>query len=141
MRKLIFILLFFGLFTCNGQVVMPSVIGFNYVPSGTTPFVPTDTPGCKLWVAGYKITGLSDSDGILIKEKKRNIKVEPDEFKSILFELLSNTKTIEDRLQKNIVQILKVKFGYQNSSVYEKIKILRDQGVINLNKDKELFIN
>jgi hypothetical protein len=88
-----------------------------------------------------KITGLSDSDGILIKEKKRNIKVEPDEFKSILFELLSNTKTIEDRLQKNIVQILKVKFDYQNSSVYEKIKILRDQGLINLNKDGELFIN
>jgi hypothetical protein len=34
-----------------------------------------------------------------------------------------------------------VKFDYKASSVYQKIKSLRDQGLINLNKAGELFIN
>lgn len=34
------------------------------IPGGSAPFVPTDIAGCLLWLAGDKITGLSDGDPV-----------------------------------------------------------------------------
>jgi len=88
-----------------------------------------------------RITGISDSTGEIMKKKKGNTKVETDDFNFYLFELINNAKNNEDILQKNIVLLLVEKFDIQNSNVYKRIKNLRDQGLINLNKAGELSIN
>ena len=76
-----------------------------------------------------------------MKKKKGNTKVETDDFNFYLFELINNAKYSVDILQKNIVLLLEEKFDIKNSNVYKRIKNLREQGLINLNKAGELSIN
>ena len=77
----------------------------------------------------------------IMKKKKGNTKVETDDFNFYLFELINNAKNNEDILQKNIVLLLVKKTDIQKSNVYKRIKNLREQGLINLNKAGELSIN
>jgi len=87
-----------------------------------------------------KITGLSDSNGEIIKKKKGNTKVETDDFKFYLFELIKNSTSDSDRFRKNIVPIIMEKFKYGSTSVFNKIKALIEEGVIK-EIDGELLIN
>jgi GTPase SAR1 family protein len=85
------------------------------------------------------ITGISDSNGI-ISIKKGNTKVETDDFKFYLFELIKNSTSYSDRLRKNIVPVIKEKFEYGSTSVFNKIKKLIEEGDIK-EIDGELIIN
>ena len=46
----------------------------------------------------------------------------------------------EDKLQKNIVELLQNKFGLKPATVYYKIQTLKDQGIIHYDKEKGLSI-
>jgi len=85
------------------------------------------------------ISGISDSDG-LISIKKGNLKNDEIEFKSFLFELINNSTSDSDRFRKNIVPIMMAKFNYGKTSVFDKIKVLIEEGVIK-EIDGELLIN
>jgi len=84
-----------------------------------------------------KITGLSDSNGEIIQKKKGNTKVDKNDFDSYLFELINNTEKDEDKLQKNIVELLQKKFGLKRAIVYQKIKTLKDHDIIYYDKEKK----
>lgn len=86
------------------------------------------------------INGLSDSTGEIMKKKKGNTKVETDEFKFYLFELINNSTSDSDRFRKNIVPVIMEKFKYGSTSVFNKIKTLIEEGVIK-EIDGELLIN
>jgi len=85
------------------------------------------------------ISGISDSDG-LISIKKGNLKTDEIEFKSFLFDLINNSTSESDRFRKNIVPIMMAKFNYGKTSVFDKIKVLIEEGVIK-EIDGELIIN
>jgi len=85
------------------------------------------------------ITGISDSDGI-ISIKKSYLKTDLIEFKSYLFELINNSTSDSERLRKNIVPKMMIKFNYRKTSVFDKIKFLIKEGVIK-EIDGELLIN
>ena len=85
------------------------------------------------------ITGISDSDG-LISIKKGNLKTNEEEFNSFLFELVNNSTLDSDRFRKNIVPLMMAKFNYGKTSVFDKIKVLIEEGVIK-EIDGELLIN
>ena len=87
-----------------------------------------------------RITSISDSNGEIIKKKKGNTKVETDDFKFYLFELIKNSTSDSDRFRKNIVPVIMEKFEYGSTSVFNKIKALIEEGVIK-EIDGELFIN
>jgi len=87
-----------------------------------------------------KITGLADSNGEIFKKRKGNTKVDTDEFNNYLYELINNAEKDEDKLQKNIVELLQNKFGLKPATVYYKIQTLKDQGIIHYDKEKGLSI-
>ena len=75
------------------------------------------------------INGISDSLGMVIK-KKGNSKVDDNEFSKYLIDLILNSNTDEERLRKNIVPILMVKFNLKQSMVYNKINKLINDNII-----------
>jgi hypothetical protein len=84
------------------------------------------------------INGLSDSLGIVIR-KKGNSKVDDKEFSNYLIELIQNSNTKEERLRKNIKDILMNKFNIGKSSVYRKIDNLISNKII-IEIEDELFV-
>lgn len=85
------------------------------------------------------IIGVSDSLGQIIR-KKGNLKVDDDTFNKVLFELLKNPLSSEDKLQKNIITKLINRLDLKASTIYSKLAKLKDQKVI-AEIDGELTIN
>jgi hypothetical protein len=85
-----------------------------------------------------QINGISDSLGVVIR-KKGNSKVDDNEFTNFLIDLIDNSTSNEDRLRKNIKDILMNKFNLGKSSVYKKIDKLIDDNII-IEEFDQLFV-
>lgn len=86
-----------------------------------------------------QIIGVSDSLGPIIR-KKGNLKVDDDTFNKVLFELLKNAISTEDKLQKNIVNNLMTRLDLKQSTIYSKLAKLKTEKVI-ADIDGKLTIN
>jgi len=86
------------------------------------------------------ITGVSDSNGVLINEKKGHVKMNEIEFKDSLFKFLNNIVDDNLRTRKSIVEYFKVNFNIGKSKVNYHLKSLIDTGYI-LDNDHLIFLN
>lgn len=68
------------------------------------------------------ITGISDSNGELIREKKGYIKMSDFEFKDSLYKFLNNINDDNLRTRKSIVEYFRVNYNIGKSKVHEHIK-------------------
>jgi energy-coupling factor transporter ATP-binding protein EcfA2 len=84
------------------------------------------------------INGISDSLGLIIR-KKGNEKVNDDEFANFLINLIKNSYCLEDRLRKNVRDLLMEKFDLGKSSVYNKIDQLIADNIL-IEDDGELLV-
>ena len=75
------------------------------------------------------INGISDSLGVVIR-KKGNSKVDNIEFTKFLIDLIANSKTNEERLRKNVKDVVMKKFNIGKSTAYKKIDKLIDDNII-----------
>jgi energy-coupling factor transporter ATP-binding protein EcfA2 len=85
------------------------------------------------------LNGLSDSLGVVIR-KKGNSKVADNEFSEFLIDLIENSNSDEERLRKNVKEVLMNKFNIGKSSVYRKIDKLIDDKIIKEEDDQLLVI-
>jgi len=76
------------------------------------------------------ITGISDSNGILIKEKKGYSKLSENEFKDILYRLLNNIEDDNLRSRKSIVDYFKINYSIGKSKVHSHLKSFIDNKVL-----------
>ena len=84
------------------------------------------------------LNGVSDSLGVVTK-KKGNSKVDDNEFSNFLIDLIGSSKTQEERLRKNIKDVLMNKFNLGKSSVYKKIDALISNKIL-IEVEDELFV-
>jgi energy-coupling factor transporter ATP-binding protein EcfA2 len=76
------------------------------------------------------ITGISDSNGILIKEKKGHLKMSEIEFEDILNKFLTNLDDENLRTRKNIVEFFKNNYNIGKSKVHSHLKTFIDNSII-----------
>lgn len=76
------------------------------------------------------ITGISDSNGILINEKKGHTKMSEVEFKNTLFDFLNNIQDENLRTRKNIVEFFKDNYSIGKSKVHSHLKTFIDNSII-----------
>jgi len=86
------------------------------------------------------ITGISDSNGVLIKEKKGYIKMSENEFKDSLNKFLSNLDDDNLRTRKSIVEYFKENFNIGKSKVNFHLKSFIDNGIVN-DKDHLIYFS
>lgn len=86
------------------------------------------------------ITGISDSDGVLIKEKKGHIKMSEDEFKIVLLDFLNNIDNDNLRTRKSIVEYFKENYSIGKSKVNFHLKSFIDVGFI-IDKEHLIYPN
>lgn len=84
------------------------------------------------------LNGVSDSLGVVTK-KKGNSKVDDNEFSNFLIDLIGSSKTQEERLRKNVKDVLMNKFNLGKSSVYKKIDSLISNKIF-IEVEDELFV-
>lgn len=84
------------------------------------------------------INEISDSCGV-INKPKGNSKVDDAEFQNTTFEFIANPVVDADSFQKNIAKKLMDRFDLQQTAVYDKLKKMKEQGIISL-VDGRLFI-
>ncbi len=84
------------------------------------------------------ITGISDSNGKM-PIKRGNSKIDDEAFKNATLEFINNAVVTEDSFQKNIAKRLMDKYDLQTTAVYDKLKKMREKGIIRL-VDGQLII-